>query len=333
MSRKCFTPLTGPACPCRAWWLAVALLLTPLPGVPISSGADPVTPAAPTQPTTPAAPTSAPGAASGASPEAPALPGYGPGEGLPLGPLGPSDMPQMELIPNGMMPLAPGLEPPSQSLGQASPLVPQAVGPVDLKTLHYQVSKFTFKYGAPKKTPDRRLPAPEALAKTSVMLGETPTPPPGGLVGPGAGERDIPVVLAQIKTAETFSGDALQAIYTAIVAQINKRGVYGVFVVVDPDQINPSTGEDLRKGSTELTLLVYASEIRQVRTIVKPVAKWPFKAPSTSLDDPKYRRVTKDSPLQPPVKDKPGSLLQKAASYRTISTASTASPAGGWTWP
>ena len=303
----------------RRWsrWLTAAVLafFLNLGGV---YGADPVVPLAPTEPTTPPAP------------ETPLIPGYGPGEGMPANPFNPGELPQMELIPNGMTPLLPNSLTPDQGLGQAQPLVPQAPQPVDLKSLKYRVSKFNIKYGLPKQATNPRLPPAQSLADVPVVLGEAPPPTPGpgapapakpaspderygGLVGPGAGARDVPVVPSQVKVPETFSGDALQAIYTSLVGQLNKKGIYGVFVTVDPDQINPSTGEDLRKGNTELTMLIYASEVRQVRTIVKPVAKPPFKAPSTSLDDPKYRKIGAHSPLQPSAKDKPGSLLQQVA--------------------
>ena len=122
----------------------------------------------------------------------------------------------------------------------------------------------------------------------------------------------MPVVLAKFNKPETFSGDALQSIFYALVAEVNKRGISGVFAVQDADQINPATGDDLRKGGTELTLLVYASEVREVRTIVKPVPKWPFKNASTTINDPKYRRITADSPLKPPAaKAQHGSLLDR----------------------
>ncbi len=270
-------------------------------------GADPVVPSAPSTPTTPVVPS----AASGASPEAPVIPGYGPNEALPMGPLGPNDLPQMELIPNGINP--PVYQPPGQGLGSSGgPLVVQSALPVDIKTLKYKVSAFSIKYGPIKNPPHPGLPPAATLANFPVTLGQSPEKD-GGLVGPGAGIRDVPITLSQVKTPETFSGDALQAIYFSLVAQINKKGIYGVFVVVDPDQINPSTGEDLRKNSTALTLLVYASEVRKVRTIVKPVGKPPFKTPPSSIDDPKYSRITKDSPLQPPLKEQPGSLLDRGS--------------------
>ncbi len=314
----------------RRPWLqpcALAALLGIFLGSGNTYGADPVVPSVPTDSTLPAAPAPAP--------EAPVIPGFAPGEGLPSTPFTPGEFPQMELIPNGMTPLLPNSLSSDQGLGQAQPLVPQAPQPVDLKSLKYRVSKFNIKYGLPKQATNPRLPPAQSLADAPVMLGEAPpaapvpgTPAPtkkapmktapavepsGGLVGPGTGLRDVPVVPAQVKVPETFSGDALQAIYTSLVGQLNKKGIYGVFVTVDPDQINPSTGEDLRKGGTELTMLIYASEVRQVRTIVKPVAKPPFKAPSTSLDDPKYRKISVHSPLQGPTKDQPGSLLRQAA--------------------
>jgi hemolysin activation/secretion protein len=257
-------------------------------------------------PSVPVAP-SAPSAPSGASPGAPAIPGYAPGEGLPAEP-GNGTMPEIELMPPGMVPLLP--EAPNQSLGSAIPLAPQAPQAVDLKSLKYKVSKFTIKYGPPAKPPHAGLPPVKELSDAPVMLGQAKEKD-GGLVGPGAGARDFPVTLSRVTTPETFSGDALQAIYEAVVKVINKRGIYGVFVIVDPTQVNPTTGEDLRKGATDLTLLVYASQVRQVRTIVKPVPKAPFKAASTSINDPKYARITADSPLQPGTKDQPGSLLYR----------------------
>ncbi len=92
---------------------------------------------------------------------------------------------------------------------------------------------------------------------------------------------------------------------------LNKQGIQGVFVLVDPDEINPTTLADNRKGKTDLTLLVYVSEISDVRTIVKPVAKWPFKAPSTSPNDKTFQRITDNSPLKKPSGDQHGSLLER----------------------
>ncbi len=229
----------------------------------------------------------------------PAIPGYGPGEGLPIGPGGPGESPQMELIPQGMTPLQPGLQFPTQSIISSGPLIPQTAQTVDPKDLKYKVSKFTVKYGPVKNPPHPNLPPVEILANTPITLGESKEPD-GGYVAPGAGARDVPIVLAKFNKAETFSGDALQAIFYSLVAEVNKKGISGVFAVQDADQIDPATGEDRRKGGTELTLLVYASEVREVRTIVKPVSKWPFKSASTTINDAKYRRIVAKSPLQPP---------------------------------
>ncbi len=205
----------------------------------------------------------------------------------------------MELIPQGMTPLQPGLQFPNQSIVPSGPLVPQTAQQVEAKDLKYKISKFTLKYGPTKNSPHPKLPPIETLANTPITLGESKEPG-GGYVAPGAGNRDVPIILSKFNTPEIFSGDALQAIFYALVAQVNKKGISGVFAVQDADQINPANGEDLRKGGTELTLLVYASEVREVRTIVKPVAKWPFKSASTTINDAKYRRITAKSPLQPP---------------------------------
>ncbi len=269
---------------------------TAAPPAPTTDSAPSVASAAPSNLS---APGSAPASPSGASPEVSAIPGYGPGEGLPTLPGGPGEGPQMELIPQGMTPLQPGLQFPNQSIVPSGPLVPQTAQQVEAKDLKYKISKFTLKYGPTKNSPHPKLPPIETLANTPITLGESKEPG-GGYVAPGAGNRDVPIILSKFNTPEIFSGDALQAIFYALVAQVNKKGISGVFAVQDADQINPANGEDLRKGGTELTLLVYASEVREVRTIVKPVAKWPFKSASTTINDAKYRRITAKSPLQPP---------------------------------
>ena len=278
-------------------------VVNPAPAAPPVTNAAPAPETAPTvvsaAPSSLSAPGSAPSAPSGASPEIPAIPGYGPGEGLPTLPGGPGEGPQMELIPQGMTPLQPGLQFPNQSIIPSGPLVPQTAQQVQPKDLKYKISKFTLKYGPTKNSPHPKLPPIETLANVPITLGESKEPG-GGYVAPGAGSRDVPIILSKFNTPETFSGDALQAIFYALVAQVNKKGISGVFAVQDADQINPANGDDLRKGSTELTLLVYASEVREVRTIVKPVAKWPFKSASTTINDVKYRRITAKSPLQPP---------------------------------
>lgn len=261
----------------------------------------------PSTPSTPGVPSVPAGAGSGASPE-----GIVPAPGENVGPLpgGTGDQPAMELIPPGQTPLQPVPILPNLNLGGAGPLVAQPAQPVDAKNLRYKVSRFTVKYGPPRNPPHPGLPPVQTLADAPITLGESKEPN-GGYVAPGAGARDVPVVLSKFHAAEDFSGDALQAIALGLSGDVNKRGFVGVFVIPDPDQINPSTGEDLRKGGTELTLLVYASEVKQVRTIVKPVPKPPFKGVATTIDDPKYEKITTHSPLKAAVKDQPGSLLER----------------------
>ena len=273
---------------------------------------DPSVPAVPAGPSTPAVPAVPTSGASGAglSPDTPSLPGYSPGEGLPNLPGGANgDVPQMELIPPGQKPLEPEPLLPNLNLGTAQPLVAQPAQAVDVKALRYKISKFSIKYGPPKNPPHPGLPPVQALADTPVVLGESKEP---GVdyVGAGAGNRDVPVVLSKFKAPETFSGDALMSIRDGLVADMNKRGIVGVFVLPDPGQIDASTGNDLRGGSTELTFLVYASEVKQVRVFVKPVPKFPFKGVATTVADPKYQKIVRDSPLQPAEDGQPGSLLR-----------------------
>ena len=292
----------------RGWLLAVGCVL--MLGGHGAFALDPAVPAVPAGPSTPGVP-SVPAAPSGASPAAPAIPGFSPGEGAAL-PGNAGDVPQMELIPPGQTPLQPVPLLPNLGLGTAGPLVAQPAQAVDLKALRYKVAKFTVKYGPSKNPPHPGLPPVQTLADTPITLGET-SDAERAYVAPGGGARDLPVVLSKFKTAESFSGDALQTISLGLSGAVNRKGIYGVFALPDPDQINPSTGEDLRKGGTELTMLVYASEVKQVRTIVKPVPKPPFKGVATTVADPKYRKITLDSPLKPAEDGQPGSLLRRAA--------------------
>ena len=300
----------------RLVWLLGGWLIL-LPGAAWLVRAEPVVPSAPSVPSVPSVPagpstpgvSAVPGAGSG---ENSVIPGYSPGEALPSLPGGGTDLPQMELIPPGQTPLQPVPNLPNLNLGNAGPLVAQPAQSVDLKNLKYKVSKFTVRYGPAKNPPHPGLPPAQTLAETPITLGETEGAD-RAYVAPGAGVRDVPVVLARFNAPETFSGDALQAVSLGISGVVNKKGIFGIFVFPDPDQINASTGEDLRNGGTELTLLVVASEVRQVRTIVKPVPKPPFKGVATTVADPKYRKITLDSPLKPAEDGQPGSLLRSAA--------------------
>ena len=300
-------------------WLCAALLgctLNLLSGSGSSAFGQSVVPSAPSVPAVPSVPAgpSTPGvsAVPGAgNAESSAIPGYSPGESLPTLPGSGTDVPQMELIPPGQTPLQPVPILPNLNLGGAAPLIAQPTQTVDVKSLKYKVSKFVVKYGPPKNPPHPGLPPAQTVADTPITLGETEGTD-RSYVAPGAGARDVPVVLSKFNTVETFSGDSLQAVSLGLSSTVNKKGIFGVFVIPDPDQINASTGEDLRNGSTELTLLIYASEVRQVRTIVKPVPKPPFKGVATTVADPKYRKITLDSPLKPAEDGQPGSLLRAA---------------------
>ena len=303
-------------CVCLRRGLAAIRVLTlvlPLglaaPGARALPAAVPTVPAGPSTPGVPAVPS----AGSGLSPDTPAIPGYAPGEGgLPALPGGGGDVPQMELIPPGQTPLQPVPLLPNLNLGASGPLVAAPAQNVDVKALHYKISKFTIRYGPTKNPPHPGLPPVQTLADKPIILGEN-NEAERSYVAAGTGVRDVPVVLSKFKTAETFSGDALQTISMGLTGVLNKAGIYGVFVFPDPDQINASTGEDLRKGDTGLTLLVYATEVKQVRVIVKPVPKPPFKGVATTVADPKYRKIAVDSPLQPAQPGQPGSLLRRLA--------------------
>lgn len=105
-----------------------------------------------------------------------------------------------------------------------------------------------------------------------------------------------------------FSESALVALFQSLVAGLNARGIYGVFVVPSRAELDPQTREDFRPaGQRDLTLVIWASEVSQIRTIAKG-GRFPT---DQSIDNPKHRRIVRNSPLKAPAGAAPGSLLFK----------------------
>ena len=96
--------------------------------------------------------------------------------------------------------------------------------------------------------------------------------------------------------------DGLQAIFAAIISNLNTRGIYGVLVIPDPAEMDSATGQDLRKGGTDLHVQIYTSEIQKVRTILK---SGKGKDTEKVVDDRRHEWIAQHSPL------KNGSLLEK----------------------
>jgi len=165
----------------------------------------------------------------------------------------------------------------------------------------YPVEHFVLKYG-------REHPAAPALtelttvevrmARTDDTFAEVPT------------ARATPFKLDGALPAGTkFSESALREIFTGIVNKLNAKGLFGVYVVPNREEIDPQSKEDLRKGEDHsLTLVVWLSEVAQVRTLAKGSR---FSA-DESVDNRKHKPVVARSPLHGlTAAGGPGSLFEK----------------------
>ncbi|MFN0132042.1 MAG: ShlB/FhaC/HecB family hemolysin secretion/activation protein [Phycisphaerales bacterium] len=122
------------------------------------------------------------------------------------------------------------------------------------------------------------------------------------------------------RAARRFSVSAINAIASAVVAELNRGGVIGVLVVPSPEQFDAQTLQDLRAaGDTTLTLDIWTRTVRQVRSLgagerwAGSSARGDRPSLDTRVDSPFHRRIRENSPLQPATADGPGDLLRKDA--------------------
>ncbi|MEX2217759.1 MAG: ShlB/FhaC/HecB family hemolysin secretion/activation protein [Phycisphaerales bacterium] len=172
----------------------------------------------------------------------------------------------------------------------------------------YQVSSFNFRY--PQEHPDR--PPMEDLLWLPVTLGQD-----GEVyVAPRAGVPSVTLPIKDLTAAQRarrrFSVSALNAIGQVIVAELNSRGIIGVLVAPDPEQIDPQTLEDLRPPTERtLTVDIWIRTIRELRTLgagarwTQPGASGTAPGVETRINHPLHDRVRAGSPLQP------GHMLRK----------------------
>jgi hemolysin activation/secretion protein len=105
-----------------------------------------------------------------------------------------------------------------------------------------------------------------------------------------------------------FAESALVSIFQAVAAHYNRLGVFGVFVVVDREDIDPQTHEDYRPaGRKALRLVVWVSRVSEVRSVAKG-ARVP---PRESVDHRVHRHIRSPSPLRAGADGAPGSRLFK----------------------
>lgn len=92
-----------------------------------------------------------------------------------------------------------------------------------------------------------------------------------------------------------ISAEAASAIAGDLVAELNRRGIVGVLVAPDPDQIDPMTGEDRRAAGDDLVLRIWVGLVRGVRTVGTGTR---FDR-GTVIDHPAHARILSLSPVKP----------------------------------
>ena len=143
------------------------------------------------------------------------------------------------------------------------------------------------------KSPHPEQPPIEELMNAEVRLGVVGD----AYVAPRPGVPTVMVKLGDIgKTGpQKIYRSGIAAIYGGIVRFYNARGIIGVFVVVDANDIDANDNDTRPAGRTTLQLVVVTSTVKQVRT----VAIGDVGNEAERVDNPRHAFIREHSPLQP----------------------------------
>ncbi len=92
-----------------------------------------------------------------------------------------------------------------------------------------------------------------------------------------------------------ISPDAINAVSDAIVRELNRRGIVGVLVAPDPNDIDPMTGEDRRAQGADLVLRIWVGVVTETRTVASGDRLAPGADP---VNHPAHRRILSLSPAR-----------------------------------
>ncbi|MBY0112483.1 MAG: hypothetical protein K2Y21_06650 [Phycisphaerales bacterium] len=165
----------------------------------------------------------------------------------------------------------------------------------------YKVRRFVLQY----RSSHPGLPPLGDLELLPVELGLTAQ----GYVAPRDGVPSVVIrigdTFGSIQTGgANFFPSAILRISQAIVAELQRRQLIGLFVIPSPEDIDDVTRDDLREstGKTDLGVTIWAGLVRDVRTVAAgdrvPVSE-------QRINNPLHKRLIDQSPL------KPGDLLRK----------------------
>lgn len=181
---------------------------------------------------------------------------------------------------------------PGASLGQAGAPAGPADGPPNAAAqtpMSFDFRSLRLEYS----TPHPEFPLIESMHDLSLPVTITQD----GLISVSADDTNR---LGDLLTLEEHSitAGALNELASAIVAELNRRGLVGVLVAPDPDQIDPATGRDLRPGRgagrSDLTVRIWIGLVRELRSVASGGR---FPEGGTNLDA--HRRILNLSPAKP----------------------------------
>lgn len=161
----------------------------------------------------------------------------------------------------------------------------------------YLISRVLLAYG--REQPGQPDMQDEKFQNLSVRLGKVAE----GYVAPRPGVEAVTLKLSEITEGSggKFYRSAIQAMSAAVAEELNRRGVFGVFVTPSDQDIDEHTGKDLREGRTALVLLTYTAVVKDVRTI----ARGERFGDEASINNPAHAGILARSPVVP------GQLLRK----------------------
>jgi hemolysin activation/secretion protein len=215
------------------------------------------------------------------------------------------------VVPPPAMPGAPGQPTPAQPTPAPVPAVEITPGAQSATATaedgaRYPVSRFVLEY----RTEHAQHPPIDDLLSAKVKLGVVPD----GFVAFREGLPSVSIRIGEVVEGSggTFYRSALNSVARAIVEDFNRRGYIGIFVQLNPEDIEETTGEDLRGGKrTDLRMIIWTGIVKNVRTIAGgerlASAIEAGRVDRVNPADPVHNRIRTQSVLQE------GDLLQKSA--------------------
>ncbi|MFP6605904.1 MAG: ShlB/FhaC/HecB family hemolysin secretion/activation protein [Myxococcota bacterium] len=152
----------------------------------------------------------------------------------------------------------------------------------------FLVSRFTVRYQHPH--PDH--PPLDTILPLKVRLGVIPS----GLVAPRPEFRETRVRVGRTGEPRAYHAGAIGRVASSLLAALQQRGLLGVYVEPDPDDIDIRNERDLRaEGDTEMGLVVSTARVRVLRTVAsgnRIETEW-------RIDNAAHERIRSLSPIQP----------------------------------